>query len=61
MVKGGSLLGVLRERVVCPLPIGFGELGMCTSHWRVVKEVMQPRTWKMAHWGGGGLSTHSKT
>ena len=24
----------------------FGALGMCSSHWKVVKGVMQPRTWE---------------
>jgi hypothetical protein len=24
----------------------FGALGMCSSHWKVVKGVIQPRTWE---------------
>ena len=30
----------------------FGALGMCTSHWKVVKGVIQPRTWENDPFGG---------
>lgn len=30
----------------------FGALGMCSSHWKVVKGVMQPRTWENGPFGG---------
>ena len=30
----------------------FGVLGMCSSHWKVVKGVMQPRTWENGQVGG---------
>jgi hypothetical protein len=29
----------------------FGVLGMCSSHWKVVKGVMQPRTWENGPFG----------
>ena len=32
----------------------FGALGMCSSHLKVVKGVMQPRTWENGPLGGGG-------
>ena len=33
----------------------FGVLGMCSPHWKVVKGVIQPRTWENGpFWGGGG-------
>ena len=42
----------------------FGALGMCSSYWKVVKGVMQRRTWKNGPFegGGGGMwpSTHLK-
>ena len=27
---------------------------MCCSHWKVVKDVMQPSTWETDPFGGGG-------
>ena len=30
----------------------FGALGMCSSHWKVVKGVIQPRTWENGPLGG---------
>ena len=30
----------------------FGALGMLSSHWKVVKGVMQPRTWENGPFGG---------
>ena len=30
----------------------FGVLGVCSSHWKVVKGVMQPRTWENGPFGG---------
>ena len=30
----------------------FGALGMCSSHWKVVKGVIQPRTWENGPFGG---------
>ena len=30
----------------------FGALGMCSSHWKVVKGVIQPRTWENDPFGG---------
>jgi hypothetical protein len=32
----------------------FEALGMCSSHWKVVEGVMQPRTWENDPFGGGG-------
>ena len=31
---------------------GFGALGMFSSHWKVVKGVMQPRIWGNGPFGG---------
>ena len=31
----------------------FGALGMCSPHWKVVKGVMQPRTWENDPFRGG--------
>ena len=31
----------------------FGALGLCSSHWKVVKGVMQPRTWENGQIRGG--------
>ena len=33
----------------------FGALGMCYSHWKVVKGVIQPRTWENDPLGWGGV------
>ena len=30
----------------------FGALGICSPHWKVVKGVMQPRTWENGPFGG---------
>ena len=30
----------------------FGALGVCSSHWKVVKGVIQPRTWENGPFGG---------
>ena len=32
--------------------LDFGALGMCSSHWKVVKGVIQPRTWENGPFGG---------
>ena len=34
--------------------LDFGVLGIYISHWKVVKDVMQPRTWENGPFGGGG-------
>ena len=31
----------------------FGALGMYSSHWKVIKDVIQPRTWENDPFGGG--------
>ena len=33
----------------------FGVLGMRSSHWKVVKGVIQPRTWENGYLGGRGV------
>ena len=32
--------------------LDFGALGMCSSHWKVVKGVMQPGKWENDPFGG---------
>ena len=38
----------------------FGALGMCTSHWKVVKGVIQPRTWENGPFGEGCDLVHAQ-
>ncbi|OEU12866.1 hypothetical protein FRACYDRAFT_244139 [Fragilariopsis cylindrus CCMP1102] len=40
----------------CIPGLDFGALSMCSSHWKVVNDVMQTRTWENGPFGGNELS-----